>query len=643
MGILGRLLSGSKQTAAAPESRDEADRAISRGQQSEDSGDFAAAETLFREAVALAPGYPRAHINLGNALHKLGRLEDSAAAHRAALALDPDYAGAHYNLGAVLIQAGDTAQARIHLERTLQLDPGMADAAIHLASACEAEGNLPGARRQLERALSIAPGHAGATANLGTVLVELGEIAAAEKTFREALRLDADCAPALAGLARIDVQRGRAQLADKAFRAALQKDPGEALVWSSFLFSLNLRDDLDAQAVAREHFTFGKTLGAFGKTLEVSGRTFERGRSETRAVEHGKRPIRVGYVSGDFMKHPVALFLRPILAAHDDAAFETFCYSNGHTEDELTAELRESAGQWRAIAGRGDPWVEALVREDGIDILVDLSGHTAHNRLGLFARKPAPVQATWLGYLNTTGLEAMDFRICDRFTDPEGETEKFNTESLARLPGSQWCYAPYYDIPLRPLRPAGERPVTFGSFNQFAKVSDSCLDLWAQILQRVPDSRLRVYGVPAGVALEDFHGRLEARGIPRSRVTLSGRAGILDYFAAIEDVDIALDSMPYNGATTTLDTMWMGVPVVALRGERAIGRGSYSIASAAGFGELLAQNGAEYVEKNVALAQDGAARLALRRSMRERLRGSVVMDTERFTRDLEDLYRKMLS
>jgi predicted O-linked N-acetylglucosamine transferase (SPINDLY family) len=629
MGILGRLLGGSKKSGPAPESREEADRLIARGQQSEDSGDFAAAEARYREAIAAAPSYPRAHINLGNALHKLGRLEDAAASHRAALDFDPDYAGAHFNLGTVLVQLGDNTLAKRHLERALEKNPAMTDAAIMLATACEAEQDLPGARAQLERALSIDPRHAGAAANLGTVLVEMGEIGAAEESFRESLRFDPDCAQALAGLARIDVQRGCAREAEAAFRAALQKNPGDTLVWSSFLFSLNLRDDLDAQSVAREHFAFGE-LFAGGARVPVP-RNSPRSR------------IRVGYVSGDLMKHPVALFLRPVLASHDRAQFETFCYSNSRQEDELTVELRKTSDHWRSIAGREDPWVEALIRADEIDVLVDLSGHTAGNRLAVFALRPAPVQATWLGYLNTTGLQAMDFRICDRHTDPEGATEAFNTESLARLPHSQWCYSPYYDLPLKALPAAGSRPVTFGSFNQFAKVSDACLDLWAAILREVPESCLRVYGVPAGEAAERFHARLEQRGVPRQRATLHGRAGILDFFAAIEDVDIALDSMPYNGATTTLDTLWMGVPVVALRGTRAIGRGTCSIASAAGFTELVTETPAEYVERNIHLARDSRARIALRHSLRPKLQSSPLMDTGRFTRDLEALYRKMLA
>ncbi len=646
MSILSRLLGGPGKDGSLPaseaappidppsksdppaEAREDADRLVVRGQGLEDVGNFAAAETCYRDAVAAAPSYPRAHINLGNALQKLGRLDEAAATQRTALRFDPDHFGAHFNLGAVLLELHETEDAKAHLERVLELNPGMADAAILLADAYEAEGNLPGARRQLERALAIDPGHAGAAANLGVMLLETGDVDAATKSLRDALRADPDSVPALMGIARIDVRRGRADLADAPYRHALRVDPSDPLLWSSFLFSLNLRDDLDAQAVAREHFAFG--------------RIFEGPRPAKAPEKSGRPRIRVGYVSADLMKHPMAVFMLPVLKSHDRAAFETICYSNSHVDDELTSELREASDRWRWIAGLDDATVADLVRADGIDVLVDLSGHTAHNRLGVFARKPAPVQATWLGYLNTTGLRAMDYRICDRYTDPEGEAETLSTESRARLPNSQWCYSPYYEIPL-PEHDAGpDRPLVFGSFNQFTKVNDACLDLWSAILRELPDSQLRVYCVPSGIDEDEFLARLERRGVQRARVTLHGRLGALDYFAAIADADIALDPIPCNGATTTLDTLWMGTPVIGIRGNRAYSRGSYSILSASGVTELIAQNAADYVAMNIRLAKDTGGRVALSRSLRPRLQASPVMDTKSFTRDLESLYRSML-
>jgi protein O-GlcNAc transferase len=628
MGILGRLLAGSKKAAAAPESREGADERIARGQQLEDALDFAGAERCFREAIALAPSYPRAHLNLGNALHKQSRLGEAVAAHTAAIALDADYVPAHYNLGAVLVEQGRWADAKRHLERALALNPGLADAAVHLAIAYEGEGDLAGACGQLERALAIQPGLSGAWANLGALLAQRQKTEAAEKAFDAALRLDPGSAPALAGLAQLDVNRGRSRHAAARFQQALALLPRETQLWGPYLFSLNLRDDVDAQAVAREHFALGEVLQS-----QVPAPQALRARRD-------RAPIRVGYVSGDLLSHPVAWFLIPVLEHHDAAHFETYCYSNGHVDD-MTGRVRAAADHWRPIARRSDEQVAELIRADAIDVLVDLSGHTPRNRLAVFARRVAPVQATWLGYLNTTGLRTMDFRIADRFTDPEGATEALHAEKIARLPHSQWAYVPHNVLPLRPGTAAG-RPVTFGSFNQMAKVSDTCLDLWCEILRRVPEARLRVHAVPDAVAAADVLARLAQRGVEAARVETRGRVPTAEYLAAIADVDIALDSMPYNGGTTTLDTYYMGVPLVALAGSRGIGRGSYSIACTAGLHELVAMTPAEYVERNVMLATDGAARHALRATLRARLEASPLMDPARFTRDLEALYRAML-
>jgi predicted O-linked N-acetylglucosamine transferase (SPINDLY family) len=260
----------------------------------------------------------------------------------------------------------------------------------------------------------------------------------------------------------------------------------------------------------------------------------------------------------------------------------------------------------------------------------------------VFARKPAPVQATWLGYLNTTGLRAMDYRICDNCTDPEGETEALNTETLARLPHSQWCYAPYYDIQPATFQSDPGRPVVFGSFNQFVKISDACLDLWAEILREVPDAQLRVHGASTAIASEDFHARLERRGVARARVTILERIGILEYFEAIADADIALDTMPYNGATTTLDTLWMGTPVVGLHGNRAISRGTCSILGEAGLTELIAKDRAGYIATNLRLARDAGYRVGLRNALRARLEASPMMDTGPFVHDVEALFLRML-
>jgi predicted O-linked N-acetylglucosamine transferase (SPINDLY family) len=353
--------------------------------------------------------------------------------------------------------------------------------------------------------------------------------------------------------------------------------------------------------------------------------------------------VRVGYLSGDFIQHPVALFLRPVLMHHDGARFELFGYSNNAKEDGMTQEIRSRIDHWRNIASLDDDAAAQLVRADDLDVLIDLSGHSARSRILLFNFRCAPVQATWLGYLNTTGLRSADFRICDRFTDPPGMTEALHSEELLQLPDSQWCYLPVFDIRRvpTPKRKAPEH-VVFGSFNHASKLSDRCIDLWCRVLRAVPGSEVRLYAAPAGQATAALRGRFEQRGIERGRISVEPRTNIADYFAAIGDVDVALDSIPYNGGTTTCDVLWMEVPLVALAGDRPAARSGVSILSTLRLSELIAATDDEYVAINVRLAKDVEWRRHLRNTLRERMRTSPLMDAARFTRGFEDAIRRML-
>jgi len=297
---------------------------------------------------------------------------------------------------------------------------------------------------------------------------------------------------------------------------------------------------------------------------------------------------------------------------------------------------------WCDISHLHDAAVIEQIRADSIDVLVDLSGHTKRSRLHVFARHPAPIQITWLGYLNTTGLTTIDYRICDRHTDPQGETDAFNAERLYRLPHSQWCYAPWYDVP-EVMLPHGHCPndIVFGSFNQYERISDECLDVWCSVLERVPHSRLQILDVRTPLVRDELLYRIALRGIDNVRIETQGREPIFDYFKAIGNVVIALDTWTYNGATTTLNTLWMGVPIVALRGHRGISRGTYSIMQSLSMPELIADSRDAYVDLNVRLAQEVDWRQTLRKTLRDRLRSSPLMDAPRFVADLEAGYRAM--
>jgi predicted O-linked N-acetylglucosamine transferase (SPINDLY family) len=352
--------------------------------------------------------------------------------------------------------------------------------------------------------------------------------------------------------------------------------------------------------------------------------------------------LRIGYVSADFRLHPAGLLMDQVLAFHDRKSFAIYCYSNNAFVDDVTRSIQASAGKWRSISALDDEAVGALIRQDGIDILVDLSGHTKGSRLGVFARKAAPIQVTWAGYLNTSGLAAMDYRLCDRHTDPYGEADFLHTEKLVRLPFSQWCYRPMAEVQTPGIRSSdnGNR-IVFGSFNQYRKVGDACLDLWCQVLRRLPNAGLTVLDFDGQRLRRGLLDHFSTRGVAADRVTIVGRLGVDDYFRALGTVDIALDSFPYNGATTTLDALWMGTPVVALRGDRGIARGAYSIMQSLELPELCATSRDEYVDINMRLALDVAWRKSLSTSLRTVMKRSPLMNGQRFVRDLEAAYRSM--
>jgi protein O-GlcNAc transferase len=358
-----------------------------------------------------------------------------------------------------------------------------------------------------------------------------------------------------------------------------------------------------------------------------------------------ERRLRVGYVSADFRTHSVGYFLSAIFHEHDDAAVEIYCYSGGADEDEQTSFFKSRAAAWRSTIGMSDEDLAAAVHQDGIDLLVDLSGHTSGNRLAVFARRPTPIQVTWLGYPDTTGLATMDYRLTDAIADPPGLADSLSRERLVRLPDGFHCYTAPASAPDVAPPPAMERGyVTFGSFNNLVKVNASVLDLWAAILQRVPGSRLVLKHRWLNMAdmRARMHDLFERRGVARDRIELMGKlASTEDHLAAYGGVDIALDTFPYNGATTTCESLWMGVPVVTLAGDRHAARVGASMLTRVGLGDLVASSPQAYLETAARLAADRSTLARLRADMRGRIASSPLCDGPRFTRQLEAAYRTM--
>jgi predicted O-linked N-acetylglucosamine transferase (SPINDLY family) len=428
--------------------------------------------------------------------------------------------------------------------------------------------------------------------------------------------------------------RGQGAEAVLHLREALRLRPAYPKAHSNLLFALNFRGEVPPAEVLEEHRRWYRANVLPGLVRLATPRN----------LPQPERQLRVGYVSGDFREHVIALFIEPVLAHHDQAEFEVFIYDSGagaSAGDPVTARLRGYAKRWRMIGPENDDAVAAMVREDAIDLLVDLAGHTRGARLAVFARRAAPVQLTWLGYPTTTGVDEIDYRISDPYCDPAGMTEPHYVERLLRLPDSLWCYQPGAGTPEVSKLPVLEAGVvTFGSFNQPAKVNDDVIALWARVMTAVPGSRLLMAPMPDGEARQRFRRLFAAHGVDSVRLDFEPRMPQAEYQALRGKVDIALDPFPVNGGSTTCETLWMGVPVVTLSGDRFVARAGTSLLSTLGLTGCIAETHAEYVAIAQRLAGDPARLAALRASLRDRMRRSPLMDGARFTRNLEALYRQ---
>jgi predicted O-linked N-acetylglucosamine transferase (SPINDLY family) len=608
--------------------KDLANALIAEGNRAEDSGGLREACERYREAVAAAPGYARAHLNLGIGLEASGDAEGAIKSFEVALAIEPQNPFANFNLGNLLFKRGEAGRAEELLRLALKARPEFPEARVALSNVLDLRGDAEGAAAELEAALEHRPDYVGALYNYGVILRKSQKPAEAEVALRRAIEVDHGFLPAYEALG--SVLRGQSKIGEalECFAAARKLAPERFDLESAELFTLNCSEDISSDALFARH-------RAFGERLE---KAIPR-RFQFRNVKDPERRLRIGYLSGDFWRHPVALFTLPVIERHTE---EVFCYSTGVIADEVTQALKEAADVFRDVRSMSDDELADSIHRDGVDILVDLSGHSGVFRLGVLAQQPAPVQATWLGYLNTTGMKRVQYRICDAHSDPERLADAFHTETLVRLPHSQWCYRPFIaDLPTRELPSKKNGYVTFGSFNHVSKLSPGIRKLWADILRRVPDSRLVLAGVPDGPARDGLRADLERAGVPAARIAALPPAALDVYLRSIGGADIALDTTPYSGGTTTCDALWMGVPVVALRGSRSISRSAASILSTVGLADWIAATPEDYVRLAARFARDEALLAELRGSLRQKMRLSPIMDEAAFVRDLEGAYRTM--
>lgn len=524
------------------------------------------AAAALERAIALAPAVAAYHNNLGNVLSALGHGEEAVAAYGRAIALRPDDAQALNNLGTALKATGRLADARDAYERALALRPDYAEAHSNYGNVLLDLGHIQDAAESHRRALAINPDYAVAHNNLGSALKRVGEYEAAAAAFESALKLMPAYADALSNMGEVLRETGEAGAAIDYYRRALDADGARPAIHSNLLYALNCVADVDRVAVAAEH----------RRWAEVHARPATATHDNDPSPERRRR---IGYVSPDFRRHSAAYFIEPVLAAHDPAAVEVFCYACSNLRDEVSDRLRALAHGWRDIDALDDGAAAKCIGEDGIDILVDLSGHTMNGRLTLFAQRPAPVQVTYLGYPNTTGLEAMDYRLTDARADPEGDGEAFHSEALVRLPGGFLCYRPPDDAPA--VAPPRDGPVTFISCNNLAKVTPPVVAVWASLLARLPTARLLLKAKALGDAgtRRRMAERFAEHGVSPDRIDMMGWVETGSHLGVYGGADIGLDTFPYNGTTTTCEALWMGVPVVTLAGATAMPGGSAPVCS----------------------------------------------------------------
>jgi protein O-GlcNAc transferase len=591
--------------------------------------------SAWRRAIELQPGDPTFHQMLGDALRENGQFDEAIRAYRAAVAVRPHYAAAHHNLGLALKETGKWDEAVAAYHRAIACDPNFAEPHNNLGVLLTEIGRLDEAIAACRRAIELRPHFAAAHGNLGNALKSKGQLDEAIDAYRQAIALSADPAGGYNNLGVALQERGQLDEAMSAYQQALALRPDVAHFGSNLVFCMLHSAAHDAVATAEEHRRWSRR---HAESLPRSVQPFSNQRRT--AVR-----LRIGYVSPDFRDHPVGRFLLPLLAHHDTGAFEIFCYSNRRKSDAVTERLRAAANHWREIEGLSDQRAADQIRADGIDILVDLAGHTLGNRLLIFARKPAPVQVTYLGYPGTTGLSAIDYRLTDGFADPPGLTERFHSEKLQRLPQTSWCFAETANVSAVAPPPLVRNGfVTFGSFNSFGKVTAPMLEGWGEILREVPRSRLLLKAAALGSASarDRVRGMLLAQGIEVDRLDLRGlQPDHATHLALYREMDIALDTFPYHGTTTTCEALWMGVPVITLAGQTHISRVGLSLLSNIGLQSLVAHTPDEYVRLAAALAEDHDRVKALRFGLRERVRTSPLMDAPQFARNVEAAYRQM--
>jgi protein O-GlcNAc transferase len=594
---------------------------------------LAAAMTSYRKAIAIKPDFADAYSNLGELLREQGQLEEAIASYQQALAINPQFAKAYNNLGLALKEQGQFQAAVTHYQRALAIDPNYVKAYFNLGTLLFSQRELEPAALCFTQLITIKPDYLEAYISLIGILFEQGKLDETIAYCQQALAIDPNCAEAHITLAGTFFRLGKLEAVVKHYRQALTIQPDNYMAHSGLLMAMHYSLDYDVPTVFAEHLHFAKQ---HVKPLQKEIKPHPNDKSP-------HRRLKIGYVSPDFRYHSTTFYMEPVLAAHHHDEFEIFCYADVLTPDAATQRLQGYVEHWRDIINLSDEQVAEQIRADQLDILVDLAGHTDRHRLLVFARKPAPIQVTYLGYAGTTGLATIDYKLTDEVIDPPGETEAYHTEELVRLPVYRIVKFNLENSPQVNSLPALQSGyITFASFNNFSKVTPYIIDVWAKILTILPNARLLIVVKDADkeTTQQQVKASFTQRGVAVEQLTITGMRPFYQYLELHHQVDVSLDPFPHMGATTTFVSLWMGVPVITLMGPKPASKGGGPLKTL-GLDRFVTHSPEEYINVALWVTEHLEELNELRLNLREKMLHSPLMDANHFTRALEAAYRQM--
>ena len=591
--------------------------------------------SCFGQALKLEPKNAEAYFHIGNVNRIQNKEMEAIAYYQKAINVNPDHAEAYNNLGNAYKALGRFDEAIASFQKGLQLRPTMAEAYTNMGIAYQEMNKPQESVACYQKAIEIRPDdYADPYNNIGYILQRLGKLTEAIRFLQKGLTINHDCSGIYHNLGNVFKDMGEFEQAIAHYRKALDIDPHFVTVHSNILVAMNYNPKSDPAGMYQAAKNWWQKQCA----------------SITNQFSHQNPPtpekrLKIGYVSPDFFVHSVSFFFVSLLKAHNHDRFEIYCYSDVKNPDTMTDRLNGLSDHWRSILGLSDEAVAEIIYKDQIDILVDLAGHTAYNRLLVFARKPAPIQVSWLGYPNTTGIPVIDYRLCDSITDPEGDADQYYSEKLLRLPNGFLCYSPFEESPevgVLPMETAGH--VIFGSFNNISKTTERVVETWSKILQKVPNAKILLKNIvfsDPGIR-KRYLSLFDRYGVSKERIEMvAWTESSQEHLALYNKIDIGLDPFPYNGTTTTFEALWMGVPVIALQGNCHAARVGTSILTHLGLKELVAESEEEYIKTAVGLANNKSRLSGFRKNLRACLQESPLCDAESFARDIESLYQSM--